>query len=72
MSFVILFVIQDATNPNSPPLLAFGGITNGFALCTNTSINANGRLDVVFEPQTNNLNYVSDDCIPVAIEVIVD
>lgn len=62
---------QQNSTINTPPLLGFGGITNGFALCTNTSVDGGGRLDVVYEPQTNNLNYVSDDCIAVSIEVIV-
>jgi hypothetical protein len=56
---------------SSPLLLAFGGISNAFALCTNNSINANGRLDVVFEPASNNLNYVLDDCVPITIEIVV-
>jgi hypothetical protein len=57
---------------NGPQLLAFGGISDAFALCTNTSVNANGRLDVVFEPVTNHLNYVLDDCIPITIEILAE
>ncbi|KAJ3716745.1 WSC domain-containing protein [Lentinula guzmanii] len=58
-----------AGQSDNQPLLAFGDISNAFALCTNTSVNANGRLDVVFEPVSNHLHYVLDDCIPITIEI---
>ncbi|KAF5367856.1 hypothetical protein D9757_013694 [Collybiopsis confluens] len=54
---------------NSPTFLAFGGIANAFALCTNTTTDINARLDVVFEPVSNHPNYVLDDCIPITIEI---
>ncbi|KAJ3928765.1 MAG: WSC domain-containing protein [Lentinula lateritia] len=64
------YCATDSTSNNSLPLLAFGDISDAFALCTNTSVNANGRLDVVFEPVSNHLHYVLDDCIPITIEII--
>jgi len=51
-------------------LLSFGGKTDSWSLCTNTSANANGRVDLVFSPVTNHPNYAFSSCNAVTIQLI--
>ncbi|RDB19387.1 hypothetical protein Hypma_013560 [Hypsizygus marmoreus] len=53
----------------SPAVLAFGGKTDAFSLCRNST--ANDRLDVVFSPVTGHPHYSLDNCSPVTIQVII-
>jgi hypothetical protein len=39
-------------------------------LCTNTSLNANGRTDLVFSPVTNHPHYAFSSCNAVTIKMI--
>ncbi|KAJ6500801.1 WSC domain-containing protein [Mycena sanguinolenta] len=61
---------QMAASDSANSLLSFGGKTDSWSLCTNISANANGRMDLVFEPVTNHLNYEFSSCNAVTIMVI--
>ncbi|KAG7086326.1 hypothetical protein E1B28_002289 [Marasmius oreades] len=50
-------------------LLSFRNETNGFALCKNNSVIANGRMDVVFQPIADHPNYALEDCDGIVIKV---
>jgi len=58
------------TSTNTAPILSFGGKSDSFALCLNTTSNADGRLDVVFAPVTNHPHYSFDSCSSVTIQVV--
>ncbi|KAF7353876.1 hypothetical protein MVEN_01073500 [Mycena venus] len=51
-------------------LLSFGGKTDSWSLCTNTTDNANGRVDLVFSPVTNHPHYAFSSCNAVTIKLI--
>ncbi|KAJ7221484.1 WSC domain-containing protein [Mycena pura] len=60
-----------STNPNTPMQLSFGGKTDSWSLCTNsTFFNGNGRVDLVFEPVTNHPHYAFSSCNAVTVHVI--
>ncbi|KAF8191680.1 WSC domain-containing protein [Mycena galopus ATCC 62051] len=62
---------ETTTASNTPQLLlSFGGKTDSWALCTNTSANANGRVDLVFSPATNEQNYAFSSCNAVTVSMI--
>ncbi|CAK5279136.1 unnamed protein product [Mycena citricolor] len=61
---------QSAINLTSPPLLSFGGQSDSWSLCTNTSLNANGRIDLVHSPVTNHPNYLFSSCNAVDLLVM--
>ncbi|KAK7035979.1 WSC domain-containing protein [Favolaschia claudopus] len=51
-------------------LLSFGGKTDSWSLCTNTTANANGRVDLVFAPVTNHPHYAFSSCNAVTVKLI--
>jgi len=60
-----------STNPNTPLLLSFGGKTDSWSLCTNTTFfNGNDRMDLVFNPVTNHPHYAFSSCDAVTVQVI--
>lgn len=61
--------VADEVDPEAnPPRLAFGGVANQFALCTNTS--ANARLDLVYAPRANHPHYSLTECASVDVKII--
>ncbi|KAJ7611810.1 WSC domain-containing protein [Roridomyces roridus] len=59
------------TPASGPPLLSFGGKSDSWSLCTNTTVNnADGRVDLVFEPVTNHPHYAFSSCNAVTLHVI--
>ncbi|KAJ7765712.1 WSC domain-containing protein [Mycena metata] len=62
---------ESATDANAPLLLSFGGKTDSWSLCTNTTLNnANGRVDLVFNPVTNHPHYAFSSCNAVTVQLI--
>ncbi|KAH6871181.1 WSC domain-containing protein, partial [Coprinopsis sp. MPI-PUGE-AT-0042] len=52
------------------PLLSLNGDVDSWALCTNTSIEANDRRwDVVWRPRANHPHYILEDCTNVWIQI---
>ncbi|KAJ2916250.1 hypothetical protein MD484_g4143, partial [Candolleomyces efflorescens] len=63
--------VTDETDPEgSPSRLAFGGVTDSFALCTNNS--ANARVDLVYKPRANHPHYSLEECAEVDVKLITE
>ncbi|KAF7331695.1 hypothetical protein MKEN_00049300 [Mycena kentingensis (nom. inval.)] len=66
---VPIYCAASTTDPSSPLLLSFNGKTS-FSLCSNTTFfNADGRLDLVYNPVTNHPHYSFSSCNPVTVHV---
>ncbi|KAJ7290201.1 WSC domain-containing protein [Mycena rebaudengoi] len=61
---------ETPTDATAPLRLSFGGKSDSWSLCTNTSANANGRVDLVFSPVTNHPHYAFSSCNAVTIQLI--
>jgi len=61
---------ETTNSADSSLVLSFGGKSNSWSLCTNTTANANGRVDLVFSPVTNHPHYAFSSCNAVTIQVI--
>ncbi|KAF7294525.1 hypothetical protein MIND_00989000 [Mycena indigotica] len=65
------YCAASTTNPNSPLILSVAGKTNSWSLCSNTTFfNADGRVDLVFNPVTNHPHYAFSSCNAVSVQVI--
>ncbi|KAH6908531.1 WSC domain-containing protein [Coprinopsis sp. MPI-PUGE-AT-0042] len=51
------------------PLLSLNGDVASWALCTNTTTEANGRQDIVWQPRINHPHYVKSACTDVWIQI---
>ncbi|KAJ7237713.1 WSC domain-containing protein [Mycena haematopus] len=61
---------ETAASDNNNLLLSFGGKTDSWSLCTNTTANANGRVDLVFSPVTNHPHYAFSSCNAVTLMLV--
>ncbi|KAJ7715930.1 WSC domain-containing protein [Mycena olivaceomarginata] len=62
--------VTSAADNTADLLLSFGGKTDSWSLCTNTTANANGRVDLVFSPVTNHAHYAFSSCNAVTVKLI--
>ncbi|KAJ6606060.1 WSC domain-containing protein [Mycena vulgaris] len=61
---------ESQTAVDAPLLLSFGGKADAWSLCSNTTANANGRVDLVFSPVTNHPHYAFSSCNAVTVHMI--
>ncbi|KAJ7107209.1 hypothetical protein C8R43DRAFT_1045072 [Mycena crocata] len=64
------YCAAETNDAKAPLLLSFGGKSDSWSLCTNTTENANGRTDLVFSPVTNHPHYAFSSCNAVTVQMI--
>ncbi|KAJ6630326.1 WSC domain-containing protein [Mycena sp. CBHHK59/15] len=64
------YCAAETNDSNTPLQLSFGGKADAWSLCTNSTANANGRVDLVFSPVTNHPHYAFSTCNAVTLQMI--